>query len=47
MIAGLRPYPANKHSGVPWLGEVPERWGVTCPPVCWRGEQKANIIPTS
>jgi type I restriction enzyme S subunit len=24
----LRPYPAYKDSGVPWLGDVPERWEV-------------------
>ena len=28
MIADLRPYPAMKASGVPWLGEVPEHWEV-------------------
>ena len=28
MIASLRPYPAMKDSGVPWLGEVPEHWEV-------------------
>ena len=28
MIADLKPYPAMKNSGVPWLGEVPERWEV-------------------
>ncbi len=28
MIADLRRYPAMKDSGVPWLGEVPEHWGV-------------------
>ena len=28
MIADLKPYPAMKDSGVPWLGEVPEHWGV-------------------
>ena len=26
MIDGLKPYPAYKDSGVPWLGEVPEHW---------------------
>ncbi len=26
MIADLKPYPAYKDSGVPWLGEVPEHW---------------------
>ena len=28
MIDGLRPYPAYKDSGVPWLGEVPAHWEV-------------------
>jgi type I restriction enzyme S subunit len=28
MIDDLKPYPAMKDSGVPWLGEVPEHWGV-------------------
>lgn len=28
MIADLKPYPAYKDSGVPWLGEVPEQWEV-------------------
>ncbi|AAM32674.1 MAG: restriction endonuclease subunit S [Methanosarcina sp.] len=26
MIHNLKPYPAYKDSGVPWLGEVPEHW---------------------
>jgi type I restriction enzyme R subunit len=28
MIADLKPYPAMKDSGVPWLGAVPEHWDV-------------------
>jgi type I restriction enzyme, S subunit len=28
MIHDLKPYPAYKDSGVPWLGEVPEHWDV-------------------
>ncbi|MBE7523169.1 MAG: restriction endonuclease subunit S [Burkholderiales bacterium] len=28
MIDGLKPYPAMKDSGVPWLGRVPEHWEV-------------------
>jgi type I restriction enzyme S subunit len=28
VIAALKPYPAIKRSGVPWLGEVPEHWEV-------------------
>lgn len=29
MIDGLKPYPAYKDSGVPWLGQVPSNWNVT------------------
>ena len=29
MIAGLKPYPAMRDSGVPWLGQVPKHWEVT------------------
>lgn len=32
MIAGLKPYAAMKDSGLPWLGAVPEHWGVL--PLC-------------
>jgi restriction endonuclease S subunit len=28
MVYNLKPYPAYKDSGVPWLGEVPEHWDV-------------------
>ncbi len=28
MIADLKPYPAYKDPGVPWLGRVPEHWGI-------------------
>ena len=28
MFGGLKPYPAMKDSGVPWLGSVPEHWGL-------------------
>lgn len=28
MITDLKPYPAYKDSGVPWLGKVPETWDV-------------------
>lgn len=28
MTEGLKPYPAYKPSGVPWLGGVPEGWGM-------------------
>ncbi len=28
MISSLKPYPAYKDSGVPWLGQVPEHWRV-------------------
>ncbi len=26
MMADLKPYPAMKESGVPWLGKVPKHW---------------------
>jgi len=26
MTEELKPYPAYKDSGVPWLGQVPEHW---------------------
>ena len=29
MIAGLKPYPEYKDSGVPWLGRIPGHW-MTC-----------------
>ncbi len=28
MNTGLKPYPAMKDSGMPWLGDVPEHWGI-------------------
>ena len=28
MIRNLKPYPAYKDSGVPWLGEVPAHWDI-------------------
>lgn len=28
MIGNLKPYPAYKDSGVPWLGKVPEHWKI-------------------
>ena len=28
MIAGLKPYPAMKDSGVAWLGRIPASWSV-------------------
>lgn len=27
----MKSYPAYKHSGVPWLGEIPEHWGTIYP----------------
>lgn len=41
MIAALKPYPAMKDSGVPWLGEMPEHWELrrlkhTWPLSVWR-----------
>jgi type I restriction enzyme S subunit len=40
MTADLKPYPAYKGSGVPWLGKVPEHWGLPRlgAVLCERGE---------
>ena len=37
MIRDLKPYPAYKDSGVPWLGKVPEGWEV--------GRQRETLRP--
>lgn len=42
MIDGLKPYPAMKDSGVPWLGEVPERWEVAPAFAVYRSRQVKN-----
>ena len=36
MTASLHPYPAYKPSGIPWLGDVPQNWGV--------GRLKAHLL---
>ena len=38
MIHNLKPYPAYKDSGVPWLGEIPNTWSVL------RGKNIFNVI---
>ena len=38
MIADLKPYPAYKDSGVPWLGDVPAHWEA------WRGKTLFQIV---
>jgi len=38
MIDGLKPYPASKDSGVPWLGRVPGHWAVLPPKRAVRSE---------
>ena len=42
MIAGLKPYPRMKDSGVPWLGEVPEHWEVSPAFAVYRPRQVKN-----
>lgn len=42
MIDGLRPYPAMKDSGVPWLGQVPEHWQVSPAFAAYRPRQVKN-----
>ncbi len=49
MIADLKPYPAMKDSGMPWLGEVPEQWAVRrLKQVCSRSAlYGANVAATA
>ncbi len=42
MIADLKPYPAYKDSGVPWLGRVPEHWQVAPAFAVYRPRQVKN-----
>ena len=42
MIDGLKPYPAMKDSGVPWLGEVPEHWDVQRGKWLFRNKKELN-----
>jgi type I restriction enzyme S subunit len=42
---GLKPYPAYRDSGVPWLGDVPEHWE-TKPLKRWVG-MNAEVLPES
>ncbi len=39
MIPDLKPYPAYKDSGVPWLGQVPEGWEVARCRYVFRGDR--------
>ena len=49
MIADLKPYPAMKDSGLPWLGAVPEHWAVRrLKTLCSRSAlYGANVAATS
>ena len=38
----IRPYPAYKPSGVPWLGDLPEHWEVLPGRACYTSEQILN-----
>ena len=42
MIADLKPYPAMKDSGVPWLGDVPEDWELVPALAAYRPRQVKN-----
>lgn len=43
MIAGLKPYPVVKASGVSWLGQVPEHWEVLPALAAYRPRQVKNV----
>lgn len=40
---GLKPYPAYKDSGVPWLGNVPEHWKIVPGRSCYTEKKVRNI----
>ena len=45
MTADLKPYPAYKGSGVPWLGQVPEHWDIAAvrsPAACSRAQHQVG-----
>ena len=42
MIPDLKPYPAMKDSGVPWLGEVPSHWTHLPGRACYREKRVQN-----
>ena len=42
MIYDLKPYPAYKDSGVPWLGKVPEHWDVVPGRICYQEKKVPN-----
>ncbi len=42
MIKAIKPYPAYRDSGVPWLGEVPEHWEVLPALAAYRPRQVKN-----
>jgi type I restriction enzyme S subunit len=49
LIHGLKPYPAMKDSGVPWLGEVPGHWekrslGSLTSPISLRGRPDLPLL---
>ena len=43
MIAGLKPYPAMKYSGVEWLGAVPAHWEIVPAFVAYRPREIRNV----
>ena len=43
MISDLKPYPAYKDSGVPWLGEVPEKWDILPAFAVYKPRQVKNM----
>ncbi len=43
MIDGLKPYPAYKDSGVPWLGQVPAHWEVVPGHRCLVEKKQLNV----
>jgi type I restriction enzyme, S subunit len=43
VIADLKPYPAYRDSGVPWLGEIPAHWRAMPGRACYREKKISNV----
>ncbi|HEX5474690.1 MAG TPA: restriction endonuclease subunit S [Vicinamibacterales bacterium] len=43
MIDSLKPYPAMKDSGVPWLGDLPTHWAIKPGRACFREKRVPNV----
>ena len=43
MVAGLKPYPVMKDSGIEWLGNIPAHWEILLGRACFREKKQTNF----